>query len=436
MALVALLVALVTIGLVTYEPWLPLRHGRLDPPAPDTAGLEKPLARRIAELTGAVAAAPYDADAWGRLAVVYDVHDMPAEAIVCYERAHRLAPDVFRWPYFLGISRLEFDHRGAFEAFGAAQRLHPDYAPLALHLGRGAFDLGRLDAAEGHYRRAASLDPALVRPHIGLAQVALARDDPAGALVHLERGLALGPQTGEVQLLLAECHRRLGDQEAAARHLALAGEGRQFEDFPDPIRSKWQWDAGVTTFWRATRSRRYLREGLAERALAEWTSLLRTDPRSIRALYEIARIHEAVGSLGPALAAYEQALAVDPDRPGLRHARGVVLCKQGRLDEGIAQLREAVAAQPDDARIRGDLARALRHAGRMDEAVEAWISCAAVLERGERLDAAVEALRRAQEIDPDRVDVLTRLARVLEQAGRRDEALEVLADLESASPPG
>lgn len=363
-----IVVGLATVAALVYEPWLPLRYGRLDPPEPVRDGLEAPLERRIRQLTADITADSYSADAWGRLGVVFDVHDLQHEAIVCYERAHRLDPAAFAWVYFLGICKLDSDHLGALAHLETAARLIRDYAPLELHLARGYFDAERLDEAVAHYRRAAALDPALVRPSIGLARVALVRGTAQEAVGHLETALALGPRTGEAHLLLAEAHRRLGNDDDAARHAALAGDRRQFEDFSDVIRARSQWDAGVTMFWRSTRSARYLQEGMIEEAAAEWTALLREDPTSIRACLELARVYEAARALPPAIAAYERALRLDPDLDDVRHRLGVALCREGRLPEGIDHLRRAARARPGDAAIRGNLARALGQAGRHAEA--------------------------------------------------------------------
>lgn len=65
-----------------------------------------------------------------------------------------------------------------------------------------ACGMEQLSQAEAAFLRARELDPTVIRAHLGLAKVSLARSDPGDALRHLERALELKPQQGEVHSLL------------------------------------------------------------------------------------------------------------------------------------------------------------------------------------------------------------------------------------------
>jgi tetratricopeptide (TPR) repeat protein len=77
------------------------------------------------------------------------------------------------------------------------------------------------------------------------------------------------------------------------------------------------------------------------------------------------------GRLPDALAAYEKALALEPDYPMARLSYGSTLEKAGRTAEAMAQYREAIQEDPTDARAHIDLADALaKDPARRPEAVE------------------------------------------------------------------
>ena len=51
----------------------------------------------------AAQARPREAETVGRLGMTLHTYEESEGAAVCYERARRLAPDEFRWVYYLGI---------------------------------------------------------------------------------------------------------------------------------------------------------------------------------------------------------------------------------------------------------------------------------------------------------------------------------------------
>ena len=93
--------------------------------------------------------------------------------------------------------------------------------------------------------------------------------------------------------------------------------------------------------------------GRPEAALAALDQALAVDAghagaRSNRAgvALDLAQGHTAAGRVDPALAALDEGLARDPDNPGLLEARAVVLRTAGRRAEAEAFLREIAARFP------------------------------------------------------------------------------------------
>lgn len=107
----------------------------------------------------------------------------------------------------------------------AAQPGEPDpghteseLATRLVELGDLALVRGEIDVAEMRFRRALEGDPQAPSPRIGLARVALARDDPDEARRFAGEALDRAPDDADGLVLLARLDHRAGD-EAAARDL-------------------------------------------------------------------------------------------------------------------------------------------------------------------------------------------------------------------------
>jgi tetratricopeptide (TPR) repeat protein len=424
--------------------------GRVPPPAPDVAGVEAPLARALAEATAEVDRAPRSAAAWGRLGVLFDIHDFPEEAVACYERAQALDPGEFRWPYFLGITRLIGDRTAAAAAFERAAELEPDYAPIHVYRGRSCLLADDLDRARRAFERAVRLDSTLVRAHLGLGQVALAEGEAERALRHVDRALETGATSGEVHRLRAEALRRRGDRAGAREEGRLGSIGAKFEPIADPVRDALGLTEGVTVRWCKVRADRAMRAEQPVEAADVWRAYLEEVPRSVGARLELAAIYMQVGladramrvldeavELAPenarvhfylgnaraalrdpnpaaAIASFDRALELDPSLARARGNLGVLLVGEGSVDEGLAHIRQAIEAMPGDADLRFNLAMALRGVGRSTE--------------------AIAALEDAVTIDPDHVRARFELGGLLAEAGRLDEAAAEFGSVVAAEP--
>ncbi len=412
----------------------------LDPPDPPTAGLEPAVAARIRERRAAVLAQPDSADAWGRLGIVFDVHDLFGPALACYTRAGLLDPGAFRWPYLLGRVSLVGDQRAGIAAFERALAIRDDYPTLYERLGSGYLALDELDRAEASFARAAELDPGLARAHLGLGRVALQRDDAAGALAHLETAVEHGASSGELEALLAEANRRLGKPAAAARHLARAAEGVKFEPLPDPVHSELAWEEGVSLRWHEVRGEQHRRSGRLDLAIAEWEAAARGNPDSVRAHSNLGLLYSQAGRPGDAIREFTRVVELDPNATDARLDIAMLRIRQGRVDEGLTILRDFCRDHPkdDDARVR--LIRALRGAGRVSEADDALRdamrdhpgSSAVHFEEGlvaanvGRLGDAAELFAQAAALDATNVAAHRNAARALARMRRFREALAAL----------
>ena len=267
-------------------------------PEPDLSAMEAQVAETIEEARGAVTESPRSAEAWGRLGMVFQAHELFSEAAGSYAVAFELAPEDARWPYLKAQCHKDLrEIDAAREAVASAVRLNPSYAPhfvLAAELEELDNDPG---AAVAFYRKAIEADASCAPAHFGVGRLVLT-DDADEAREHLERAAALAPSAGAVQATLARLYRRQGDREAALRSAALARTLHPEVPLDDPVM------AAVGN---------------------EAESVVGLQTRAVEA--------EARGDVAGAEALLRRMIALRPDEPNLYYNLGNNLSRQGRLDE-------------------------------------------------------------------------------------------------------
>ena len=171
-----------------------------------------------------------------------------------------------------------------------------------------------------------------------------------------------------------------------------------------------------------------------------------------------ARLHERRYQFAGALAAYDDACQVAPERTWAQTQRAKTLAKLGRIDEALEKLGPTLHAQPGNMGLRVDLADLLYHHGRPDKAMalcqeligkggssgsagrggEAPLndpknaSAYAILGACQAslpglLEAGLVTLRLALQLRPGYAWVYAEMGRHLEQAGRQAEAIQAYA---------
>jgi tetratricopeptide (TPR) repeat protein len=151
-ALVCLFV-LVFGGCARIESWL------VD--APVAAGVDSPdqdVAEYLNRIYESALTAPDSGLTRGRLAMVYDVNGLHAEALLTYQQAESLDPDDFRWPYFASQLYAEVgNYVQALEVLQRAQAIDSDYAPAWMWLGTWLLETGQSEDAIRAFQRAGDL---------------------------------------------------------------------------------------------------------------------------------------------------------------------------------------------------------------------------------------------------------------------------------------
>jgi tetratricopeptide (TPR) repeat protein len=368
----------------------------------------------LVEATEAVRAEPDSAEAWGRLGTIYDIHRLGEQAIPCYDHATELEPDNWRWLYFSGLALRESDQQAALSKFARAAELQPDYPPLRFYLGYGHLLSEDLDAAEREFNEALRVDPRMTNAMIGLARVALARNEPARAVEILEAATRIAPREAAVHHNLAAAYRAAGDTELAEQQERLAGlspmamQPGNMGTLNDPVREESILQEGASTRWLLHNSSRMMAEGQPDRALQMLEQILADDPDSVVALLESSRILALQGELEQAQQRVEHALTIDPDSAKAHAEMAGIRARSGDVDGAIREFETAIELDPGLPEPRNNLAALLFEAGRRDE--------------------GLARLRDAAEELPDEPDVQYNYAAALAMSGRLEEAAETLRD--------
>ncbi len=257
-------------------------QGEVNIPQPADLDLveERRLLKAVETAQKAVRNVPDDAEVWGQLGHVYLIHRWEVPAIACYRQANTIAPDEFRWLYFLGRLTTRREPEAAVKYLNRALALNDAYAPAHLYLASALRILGKLDDAQQHLKTAKELQPDNPFSELWLGEIAFAQRQVELARTHLENALRLNPNQSEAHALMAQVATRLGDKETAKKHAYAARQPSRHSELSDPL---W-WHvlrAGVTAPLYAERGRRYMAEGNYIDAVAEFEVLISRTQKDI-----------------------------------------------------------------------------------------------------------------------------------------------------------
>ncbi len=327
-------------------------QGEVNIPQPADLGLveEQRLLKAVETAQKAVRNSPDDAEVWGQLGHVYLIHRWEVPAIACYRRANTLAPDEFRWLYFLGRLTTRREPEAAVKYLNRALAFNDTYAPAHLYLASALRILGKLDEARQHLENAKDIQPDNPFSELWLGEIAFAQRQTELARTHLENALHLNPNQSEAHALMAQIATTLGNKETAKKHAQAARQPSRHSELSDPL---W-WDvlrAGVTAPLHAERGRRYMTEGNYVDAVAEFEVLISPTQKDIDVWidYGVSLLH---------LERYAQA------RAALEHAQMLL-----RSDEEVRKEKEPHEIVYLQAQIYNYIAQTHYETGQTDAAI-------------------------------------------------------------------
>jgi tetratricopeptide (TPR) repeat protein len=360
------------------------RAGQLQPVAlPNLQGQPEDISTVLGEarahvdaLLQSAAADTELADAYGELGLLYQSHQLGQAAERCFENAAQLAPDSFRWAYYLAWVTLQSGRNElAVQRFEAAYRLDPDYPVLTLRMADAWLDLNRQDRAQAAYQAVADTEGLQAAARYGLGQIALLRREYQQAVDYLTQVLALDPAATRVHYPLAQALRALGQNDAAREQLAKRGNG--LPTARDPLVEELQalqsgarlhfsramkavrkhdYAAAVSAFEQGLRhdpenpdarvsyARALYLAGDGDAARAVLEAVLDAHPGHVTGRFLFAVLQEEAGAMDAAVGDYQRVLELDPAHAGANFYLGNYHFRQGSYDAAAQHYARAVAA--------------------------------------------------------------------------------------------
>ncbi len=269
-----------------------------------------------------------------------------------------------------------------------ALELQPESAVAHFNLGVVYAGLGRMENSIAALRQALALQPDYPEALYNLGVVLGQGQDPADALPALEAALATHPESPEVHLQIGLVRRKLGHWqrsieafervlEAEPRNAAaLAGLGGTYarqELFDEaetllrraieiegdrPEAAEMHFDLGVTL----------ARQAKPQDAIAAYRNALAIDPNLAEASNNLGILLGANGDLEAAGRAFVQAIAADSDYAEAYFNLGVVYDRAGQPREALSAITRAVELEDDNGRFHLGLGMLLAALGQTDRA--------------------------------------------------------------------
>ena len=366
-------------------------------------------------------------EGFGSLGQLFHGFRLLDAAETCYANSKRLAPEDYRWSYYLGLVRnAKGNFEPAVENYRQALAQRPEDYPTLIRLGNALLELNRLEEAEQIYDHARELRPQGAVAYFGLGKAAAVRGDHEKAIELFDKTLSLQPEASEVRYPLAQAYRQLGDLDKAREHLSLRGD--DVVRFADPLGSSVMRLATAAAFEIVLSLARDAGSIPEQEFLGFALSQLGDDKGTIAQLEQ-----------GLQLEQYAETKSAPSELARIQYVLGGLLVKDSRDDEAIRYFQSAIDLDPSLIDTRVKLGNALARRERLDEALEAYgavltahpdnpaalLKQAAVLMNMGREAAAQPLLERLIEVEPNRSETLVRLGSILERKRDVEGAIAV-----------
>jgi tetratricopeptide (TPR) repeat protein len=340
------------------------------------------------------------ADAYGEMGKLFLAAEYFDAAEACFVNAGSLVPSDMRWPYYLGhVFRHGTRNDQAAEAFARALSLRPDHVPSLVWLAELRLASNRPDEAERLLETARGLEPKSGAVLYGLGRAALARQDYALAITHLESALTIAPDATRIHYPLALAYRGIGKRDQAEAHLRKRGE----VDLPpvDPLMGEVaallqnaaayetrgaqaldarDWPAAIeqlskaveiaprNAYTRLNLGTAYYMQRDGARALEQYREAVRLLPSLARAHFGIGVLMESRGQDRAAIEAFTAAVTNDSAYVEARFSLANALRRTGRAAESLPHYAEVLRINPAVSQASFGYAMALVRLGRFQDA--------------------------------------------------------------------
>jgi tetratricopeptide (TPR) repeat protein len=307
------------------------------------------------------------ANTYGELGKILLAGDYREAAEPCFLNAQTLAPEDYRWSYYLGhLYRDNGDLSKAQSFFEQALEKRPDDVATLVWLGDVELAQGRPDAAEPRFSKAQILQANSLSAKFGLGRTALARQDYRGAIKLLEDVLAQDPEAAAAHYPLSLAYGGVGDKKNAERHLKLREDHVILPADPLMVEVEELLESPQSYESRGIRA---LDQGKWPEAADLFRKGLALAPGNGALLHRLGTALFMMNDSAQAQEQFEAAVKASPDYAPAQYSLGVLLQEKGQHAEAIERFTAALRSRSSYHEARLRLATSLRRRGRAKESL-------------------------------------------------------------------
>jgi tetratricopeptide (TPR) repeat protein len=327
------------------------------------------IRNQVAQAYAELQARPRDSNANGRLGMLLQAYDQMETACTFYLRTRSLAPEEFRWAYYLAVTRAALGMHGeAAAVMREALEIRPDYLPARLQLAESLLVSGEVEESLQLYTAILDQDPGCAEAHYGIGRAKAARKDFAAAAEHYRKACALFPEFGAAHYALALTYRRLRDGDKAREHFALYEKNRLGRPpLKDPLTEELS-QVLKGAHHIVKKAVQLESAGQIEVSIAEHERAVELDPGNVQAHFNLSILYGKSGKAIEAEKHYRAAIAINPNLAEGHYNFGKLLVEQGRQKEAAEAFRKALEVNPNYAEAHNNYAFLLMTELRLEEA--------------------------------------------------------------------
>jgi tetratricopeptide (TPR) repeat protein len=318
-------------------------------------------------------AQPESGQASGRLGMVLHAHALYPSAALAYQRANRLEPKEFSWPYYLALVQQQLSQpEKSLDSDTAALRLRSEYAPAILKRGDLLFQLGRFKESGEAYESLLAQDAGSAEALYGLARVKYAAKDLSTAEDLYRRACQAYPAFGAAYYGLGLVSRSQGKEAESLKYFEQAQlHGADRPPAADPVFNQVaQLATGV--YYHLAQGDQLAHKGEMEQAARLNEEMLKRDPENFTFMLNLLYLARFLDRFddGELETLYAKAKRLDPQVPLIYDYYGAALARQGKYEAAAAALRKAIALNPESGEPHAVLAEILERQNRPADAIE------------------------------------------------------------------
>ena len=318
---------------------------------------------------------PKQAKPSGTLGMILQTYGLPREAIKYYQYAVDLAPDEFRWIYYLGLVQAE---QGQCEQASLNLRLalgiDPDYVPAKLHLANCLLASADWETSQRLYTEIVKQDGDNPDAYYGLGRVRASRGDYLVAAESFQKALAVFPTFGAAHYALALAYRAVGETERAEEQLRLFEKNKT-----DAPPANDQLLAEVRALNRSAIFQVQMGidlelQGRVEESVAAHEKALEIDPDLVQAHINLIKLYGELGQFEKAEQHYRAAVQLDQGSAESYYDYGVLLLGAEKFQPAEDAFRKTIDINPYNADAHNNLGYLLERRGLLSEAAAEYRS--------------------------------------------------------------